>query len=141
MITSIMVILYFGYSLFQDVLRLSSSGIGRHVVRVSLRVAGLHCRRLKSCCMSLILRGQNRMAGSSSDLDLSSLWNWTIPLWALFLIILFLCGILGQQVVLQSLEGIMPALPSLPSLPSLSSEPATQSGSGRPRRVRFAAGS
>jgi hypothetical protein len=77
------------------------------------------------------------MAGSPSDLDLSSLWNWTIPLWALFLIILFLCGILGQQVVLQSLDGIMTALPSLPSL---SSEPSTQSGSGR-RRVRFAAGS
>jgi hypothetical protein len=51
------------------------------------------------------------------DLDFSSLWSWTLPLWGLFLIVLFLGGVLTETVVLQG-------------LPS-----ASQKGSGR--KVRF----
>lgn len=42
--------------------------------------------------------------GRGMDLDLSSLWSWTIPLWGLFLIVLFLCGVMSQHAVLQALE-------------------------------------
>jgi hypothetical protein len=39
------------------------------------------------------------------ELDLSSLWSWTIPLWSLFLIVAFLGGVLTTPVVLM---GIVP---------------------------------
>ena len=35
------------------------------------------------------------------DLDLSSLWSWTIPLWGLFVLVLFLGGVLTQETVLE----------------------------------------
>jgi hypothetical protein len=38
------------------------------------------------------------------DLDISSLWSWTIPLWGLFLIVLFLGGVLTQPTVLESIS-------------------------------------
>jgi hypothetical protein len=41
------------------------------------------------------------------DLDTSSLWSWTVPLWGLFLIVLFLGGVLKESVIL---EGIGPQL-------------------------------
>ena len=34
-------------------------------------------------------------------MDFSSLWTWTLPLWGLFLIVLFLGGVLTESVVLQ----------------------------------------
>jgi hypothetical protein len=34
------------------------------------------------------------------DLDISSLWSWTLPLWGLFVIVLFLGGVLQEPVVL-----------------------------------------
>jgi hypothetical protein len=37
------------------------------------------------------------------ELDLSSLWSWTIPLWGLFLIVLLLAGILSEPLVFQEL--------------------------------------
>lgn len=40
------------------------------------------------------------------DLDLSSLWSWTVPLWGLFLIILFLGGVLTQPVSLMALAPV-----------------------------------
>jgi hypothetical protein len=40
------------------------------------------------------------------DLDFSSLWSWTIPLWGLFLIVLFLGGVLTEPVVLEGLESV-----------------------------------
>lgn len=36
-------------------------------------------------------------------MDLSSLWTWTFPLWGLFIIVLFLGGILISPVVLKGL--------------------------------------
>ena len=33
-------------------------------------------------------------------MDVSSLWSWTVPLWGLFLIVLFLGGVLSERVVL-----------------------------------------
>ena len=40
------------------------------------------------------------------ELDLSSLWSWTIPLWGLFLIVLFLAGVLAEGVVLVVRDGL-----------------------------------
>lgn len=37
------------------------------------------------------------------DLDISSLWSWTLPLWGLFLIVLFLGGVLGDDAVLEAI--------------------------------------
>ena len=42
------------------------------------------------------------------DLDFSSLWSWTIPLWGLFLIVLFLGGVLTEPVVLEGLTTLDP---------------------------------
>jgi hypothetical protein len=33
------------------------------------------------------------------DLDISSLWSWTVPLWGLFVIVLFLGGVLREPAV------------------------------------------
>jgi hypothetical protein len=56
------------------------------------------------------------------DLDLSSLWTWTIPLWGLFVIVLFLGGVLTDTVIL---EGIAPPL---------------KGGARGEKRVRFSRG-
>ena len=40
------------------------------------------------------------------DLDFSSLWSWTIPLWGLFVIVMFLCGVLLEPVVLQGISPV-----------------------------------
>jgi hypothetical protein len=55
------------------------------------------------------------------DLDISSLWSWTIPLWGLFVIVFFLGGILTQETVLDAL-------------------PIMTGGGGRRKNVRFAPG-
>jgi hypothetical protein len=34
------------------------------------------------------------------DLDISSLWSWTLPLWGLFVIVLFLGGVLREPMTL-----------------------------------------
>jgi hypothetical protein len=34
------------------------------------------------------------------DLDLGSLWSWTLPLWSLIILIFFLVGVQTQEVVL-----------------------------------------
>lgn len=55
------------------------------------------------------------------DLDISSLWSWTIPLWGLFVLVLFLGGILTADTVLEAI-------------------PMVGGGGGGPKkRVRFAA--
>ena len=37
------------------------------------------------------------------ELDTSALWSWTIPLWGLFVLVLFLGGVLRAPVILQGL--------------------------------------
>ena len=37
------------------------------------------------------------------ELDTSALWSWTIPLWGLFVLVLFLGGVLRAPVILQAL--------------------------------------
>ena len=61
------------------------------------------------------------------DIDFSSLWSWTIPLWGLFLIVMFLGGVLTEPVVLQGIS-IMPT----------PSAPPARGGGRENRRVRFA---
>jgi hypothetical protein len=34
------------------------------------------------------------------DLDISSLWSWTVPLWGLFVIVMYLGGILSESQVI-----------------------------------------
>ena len=53
------------------------------------------------------------------DLDFSSLWSWTLPLWGLFLIVFFLGGVLTESVVLQGLA------------------PTAARGGARSKQVRF----
>jgi hypothetical protein len=58
------------------------------------------------------------------DLDFSSLWSWTLPLWGLFLIVFFLGGVLTESVVLQGLA------------PSVGGANPTRGGA-RSKQVRF----
>ena len=50
------------------------------------------------------------------DLDFSGLWTWTVPLWGLFILVLFLVGILSAPVIL---EGIGPAITAVTSAPAV----------------------
>jgi hypothetical protein len=60
------------------------------------------------------------------EIDFSGLWAWTIPLWSLFLLVLFLVGVLNEPVII---EGILPA----------TAVSATMTGGARmKKRVRFA---
>jgi hypothetical protein len=36
------------------------------------------------------------------DLDLSALWSWTVPLWGLFVLVLFLGGVMIAPTVLEA---------------------------------------
>lgn len=40
------------------------------------------------------------------EIDFSSLWSWTVPLWGLFLLILFLGGVLTQPVILEGVQNV-----------------------------------
>ena len=55
---------------------------------------------------------------SNGEIDFSSIWSWTLPLWGLFVIVLFLGGILTQETTIL-------AIPALP----------TMSGGGGARRL------
>ena len=57
------------------------------------------------------------------DLDFSSLWSWTVPLWGLFLIVLFLVGVLSEPVLLRTYES--------------TGGQGSQGGGNRKQRVRF----
>lgn len=46
---------------------------------------------------------------SDGEIDFSSIWSWTLPLWGLFVIVLFLGGILTQETTILAL----PALPTM----------------------------
>lgn len=63
------------------------------------------------------------------DLDFSSLWSWTVPLWGLFLIVLFLVGVLSEPVLLRTYE-------STGSQGGQGSQ-GSQGGGNRKQRVRF----
>jgi len=39
------------------------------------------------------------------DLDLGGLWSWTVPLWGLFVLVLFLGGMMTAPIVLTPLTG------------------------------------
>lgn len=60
---------------------------------------------------------------SRKELDLGSLWTWTVPLWGLLVIVVFLLGVLSESVILQSLPPTVTAA-------------AVLAGGGK-RRVRF----
>lgn len=62
---------------------------------------------------------------SRKDLDMGSLWTWTVPLWGLLVIVVFLLGILSESVILESLPVNNPIAVATAMV-----------GSGR-RRVRF----
>jgi hypothetical protein len=53
------------------------------------------------------------------DIDFSGLWSWTVPLWGLFILVLFLVGVLNTPVVIEEISA------------------ATMVGGARKRHVRF----
>ncbi len=63
------------------------------------------------------------------DIDFSGLWSWTLPLWALFLLVLFLVGVLNTPIILQGI---------LPGAAPVAAAAAAAAATGR-RTVRFAA--
>jgi hypothetical protein len=80
-----------------------------------------------------------------ADIDFSGLWSWSLPLWGLFVLVLFLVGVLRAPIIL---EGIMPsgvsaAAPvvavAAAAANAIGGAGGPQSGgSRRNRRVRFA---
>jgi hypothetical protein len=40
------------------------------------------------------------------DLDLSALWSWTVPLWGLFVLVLFLGGVLVAPTILEGMPAV-----------------------------------
>ncbi len=64
------------------------------------------------------------------DMDFSGLWSWTVPLWGLFALVLFLVGVLNTPVVI---EGIMPSV-----APAAATAVAPMIGGSRKKQVRFA---
>jgi hypothetical protein len=65
------------------------------------------------------------------DIDFSGLWSWTLPLWALFLLVLFLVGVLNAPIIIQ---GIMPAVVPVVAGASMIGGATSK----KERRVRFA---
>ncbi len=62
-----------------------------------------------------------------ADIDFSGLWSWTLPLWALFLLVLFLVGVLNAPIII---EGIASTAVAAPMIGGALSK--------KERRVRFA---
>lgn len=44
---------------------------------------------------------------NNGELDFSSVWSWTLPLWGLFVIVLFLGGILTQETTILAMPGMV----------------------------------
>ena len=71
-----------------------------------------------------------------ADIDFSGLWTWTLPLWALFILVLFLVGVLRAPIIL---EGILPSAAPIAAAAATVAAAGSQSGGSRgQRRVRFA---
>lgn len=75
-----------------------------------------------------------------ADIDFSGLWTWTLPLWALFVLVLFLVGVLRAPIIL---EGILPSAAPIAAaaatVVAAGAATGSQSGGSRgQRRVRFA---
>ena len=72
-----------------------------------------------------------------ADIDFSGLWSWTLPLWGLFALVLFLVGVLRAPIIL---EGILPsAAPVVAAAAAVAGAAGPQAGGVRKqRRVRFA---
>ncbi|NBO39836.1 hypothetical protein EBU99_14825 [bacterium] len=72
------------------------------------------------------------------ELDISSLWTWTIPLWGMFLLVLFLTGILSAPVVLQgiapSTAGLAPTVAAAPAAAPTAPAAARAPAAGGRRR-------
>jgi hypothetical protein len=65
------------------------------------------------------------------DLDTSALWSWTIPLWGLFVLVLFLGGVMVGPTVLESIG------PSVAPAISVVAAAVPQSGGARSKRVTW----
>lgn len=39
------------------------------------------------------------------DIDFSGIWSWTVPLWLLFILVLFLVGVLRAPIILEGILG------------------------------------
>ena len=45
---------------------------------------------------------------NTKELDLGSIWTWTVPLWGLLVIVVFLVGVLSESVIFQALPANNP---------------------------------
>jgi type IV secretory pathway TrbL component len=79
------------------------------------------------------------------DLDFSGLWTWTVPLWALFLLILFLVGVLSAPVILEGIGStVLASTPARAAVAAVSAAAvagaagaSASSAGGASRRVSF----
>jgi hypothetical protein len=73
------------------------------------------------------------------EIDFGSLWTWTLPLWGLFVIILFLGGVIMKPVIL---EGIGTAVLPIAVVAAAAEEEASAGmvggGKKKGKSVRFA---
>ena len=52
------------------------------------------------------------------EMDLGSLWTWTVPLWGVFVLVLFLAGVIMEPQVLQGIRNARMPRASAPSTTS-----------------------
>lgn len=81
------------------------------------------------------------------DIDFSGIWSWTVPLWLLFILVLFLVGVLRAPIILEGILGTGSAAAAVAAVaatvdPTAAVPPVmTGGGGGRgtiKKRVRFA---
>jgi len=73
---------------------------------------------------SLTIADVTLIPSQKMELDMGSLWTWTVPLWGLLVIVFFLVGVLSETVILKGLGTAIPAV-------------MAGGGGGRKRQVRF----
>ncbi len=75
------------------------------------------------------------------DIDFSGIWSWTVPLWLLFILVLFLVGALRAPVILEGLMGSGTVAAATAAATDAVAAASTMSGGSRgaaKKRVRFA---
>jgi hypothetical protein len=72
------------------------------------------------------------------EIDFSGLWSWTLPLWALFLLVLFLVGVLNVPIILQGIvPGAAPVAAVAAASASAAAAASAASATATGHRVRF----
>jgi hypothetical protein len=76
------------------------------------------------------------------EIDFGSLWTWTLPLWGLFVIILFLGGVIMKPVILEGIGSSVLSMTSATGGAGAAADTiidmAGGGGKGKSKKVRFA---